>query len=112
MNDVKLSIEANSLTELLNDVYKFMEKTGAAIVKSTDELPDVLFEILKTKGIQTFKKGSGVSDDILKYLLEEDNEKVINYLLENKLAFNRIIERLKEKGYDIQPGENAENNWG
>ena len=111
MGEVKLNIEANSLQEIFEDLVECVESIGAIVIKpSLEEIPEMLESYLKTKGILLFRPGSGDYSELIKALLEEDQESVLEAIIENSDSRERVIELLQEEGYEIQKAE-SQDQW-
>lgn len=110
MGEVKLSMDADSLKELIEDFTSAMEEMGSIVLKSTGEIPESLDDILRSKGLILFRPGEGIPEGILGAIVEEDQEEVIDFLMEKEEPRERLIQILQEKGYEVNPPE-KENNW-
>lgn len=96
MAEVKLSFHAESFKEILDDFSSTLEDMGILVLKPAGEIPERLSELLKSHGNILFKPGEGIPEGLLAALAEEDQEEMIEFLLGNKDACERIMERMEE----------------
>ena len=101
----KLSIEADSLKEMLQQFSDTFEEMGCVVLKVNEEIPEDLDKILKLHDIILIRKGEGVSEETIKVVLEEDPEEVYASILENEDSCDRIIQLLEDKGYTVKKEE-------
>lgn len=112
MGEVKLHLEADSLKDLFEDLTGSLEEMGAIVVKVGDiDIPEQLETILKAQGIMLFKSGNGVPSELLEALIEEEQEEVIDTLMNKKEPFERILEILDEKGYNVKKASEEGDNY-
>lgn len=98
----KLSIEADSLKEMLQEFSDTFEEMGCIVLKVNEEIPEELDKMLQLKDILLVRKGEGLSAEIVNTLIEEDPEEVYNNVVDNEDSRERIIQLLETKGYTIK----------
>ncbi|WP_372364484.1 hypothetical protein [Candidatus Uabimicrobium sp. HlEnr_7] len=103
----KLSIEADSLKEMLQEFSDTFEEMGCVVLKINEEIPEELDKMLKLHDVLLVRKGEGLSEEVVKELLEEDSEEICSTVVENEDCCDRIIQLLETKGYNISK-ENEE----
>ena len=110
MGEVRLSVEADSIKEVFEDIACAFEEMGALIIKGSSELPENLAEVLKTQGVFLFKPSEGVSKELVLALLDEDQEEVLETIINEEEALTRLQECLEEKEvYPFNANELSEN---
>ena len=98
----KLSIEADSLKEMLQEFSDTFEEMGCIVLKVNEEIPEELDKMLQLKDILLVRKGEGISAETVHALIEEDPEEVYNTVVDNEDSRERIIQLLEAKGYAIK----------
>ena len=101
----KLSIEADSMKEILQELSEAFEDMGCVMVKVNEEVPENLESILKLHDISMFRKGEGFSEELLKAMMLEDQEEVLSTILDNKDCLERLLQMLNERGFSIKNEE-------
>lgn len=96
MGEVKISFEATSIKEVLDDFTAALEEMGTVVIKPHDDIPESLEEVLKSKGIFLFRPGEKMPEGLLHSILEEHQEDLIDLLLGNEDATQRLMERMEE----------------
>lgn len=97
----KLSIEADSLKEMLQEFSDTFEEMGCVVLKINEEIPEELDKMLKIHDVFLVRKGEGLSEELVKELLEEDSEEICTTVIENEDYCDRIIQLLETKGYNV-----------
>ena len=98
----KLSIEADSLKEMLQEFSDTFEEMGCIVLKVNEEIPEELDKILQLKDILLVRKGEGLSTEAVNALIDEDPEEVYNTVVDNEDSRERIVQLLEAKGYTIK----------
>ncbi|BBM85691.1 hypothetical protein [Candidatus Uabimicrobium amorphum] len=98
----KLSIEADSLKEMLQEFSDTFEEMGCVVLKVGEEVPEELDKMLQLKDILLVRKGESLSPETVNAVIEEDPEEVYRTIIENQDSRERIIELLEAEGYQIK----------
>lgn len=104
----KLSIEADSLKEMLQEFADTFEEMGCVVIKANDIIPDSLEGILKMQETYMVRKGESVSEELVKAILETDQVEIVSQMLSNEEQREELIQAIKDAGYSVQK-ENSEN---
>ena len=108
MGEIKLVIKSDSMKELMDDIVETMEEMGSIVVKGVSELPDSIEELIKSKGMFLYKPDDGLPNGMLNVLLGRELDDIVDFMLENKEIRNKILEVLKDKGFELKNSDEDE----